>query len=81
MSHRGQLRRLGAILRDARVRRDLRLREVAPLLGVGISVLHGYENGDREPPALRLITHARVLGIDLRRFGRAVARGRVRKAA
>lgn len=70
-----QLRKLGRVLHDARRARNLRLREVAAMIGCSsTSLVHGYESGAKEPPALRLLTIARVLGIDLDDLATRIAR-------
>ena len=73
---------MGAVLREARLARGLRLRDVAPAIGVGVAALHRYESGSREPAALRLLAHARVLGVDLRELAdRVGASGRMPRQA
>lgn len=58
-------RRLGKLLREARLRRGLTLREVGKAVGVGPSTVFVYEAGTTDPPGLRLLGIAGVLGLDL----------------
>lgn len=80
--HNARLHKLGTILRMARLRRNLRLRDVAPAVGISLTLLHGYETGCKQPPSLRLFDCARILGLDMAVIAREIARpGRPRKAA
>lgn len=67
-----KLQVLGNELRAARLRRGLRLHEVARTIGVSTSVVCHYEHGQIEPPALKLFLAARLLKIDLEQLSARV---------
>lgn len=65
-------KRLGEFLYEARLRRGLTQGEVGKAVGVGAVAVHRYENGINEPPALRLLGMAQVLGFNFKRLGQHV---------
>lgn len=77
-----QLRALGREIRQARLQHGLTLAELADAVGVYPSAVHYYETGCKEPGALRLLSLAEVLRLDLRLIQRRVRRaGRPSRAS